>query len=198
MKKIIILLALVFSISFAVSAQGFYFDVGLGFGKGWTILDGKDVAKEMKSGTSGVSEIGVDFGLKMGYGPIAGIPIYVVGEAAGIGHRIYDSYNYIQFNSYLIGPGVLFYPIPLLQLGSSFGYSTMAPVTDVPGTKFYDSKGGFAWNVSAAVDLGQKNHGLLLGLKYFYSQNTYKVSNAKEKDSFLGIFVKYAYRHKKH
>ena len=199
MKKLVILLVLLFGISFMASAQGFYFDVGLGFGKAWTKNDGNDVAKYFKDIGVDFSEIGVDFGLKAGYGPIAGIPIYIVGEIAGIGHRLTDKDNkYIQYNSFLFGPGVLFYPIPLLQLGSSFGYSTIANTTDVPGWSMVDGKGGFAWNVSAAVDLGQKNHGLLLGLKYFYAKNTVKVYNTDEKASMFGIFVKYAYRHKKH
>lgn len=198
MKKIAILLVLLIGFSFMVSAQGFYFDIGMGLGKPWTIINGEDFGKAMKESSSQISQLGMDFGLKMGYGPIAGTPVYVVGEVSGIGHRIYDSYNYLQFNSILIGPGVLIYPIPLLQLGASFGFSTMANTTDISGLKMYESKGGFGFNATAAVDLGQKNHGVLLGLKYSFAKNTLKESNAEAKESFFGVFVKYAFRHKMH
>jgi hypothetical protein len=47
-----------------------------------------------------------------------------------------------------------------------------------------------------AVDLGKGNHGCLIGLKYFNANNTLKTSNADEKASMIGIFIKYAYRKK--
>lgn len=192
MKKSIILALFLGFAALTVSAQGFYFDIGLGLGKGWTKIDGHDV---MDLG-SGLDEIAADIGLKAGYGPFGTIPLYVVGELGGIGHRIYDSSNYMQFNSYIIGPGVLFYPIPLIQLGLSLGYSFISNQSDIPGLVFYDSKGGFAWNISTAVDLGKGNHGCLIGIKYFNAHNTLKTSNAAENASMISIFVKYTYRHK--
>jgi hypothetical protein len=195
MKKVVVFVILLVLISFSVSAQGFYFDIGLGFGKGWTEVEGVDMVDALKDGGVSVDEIAADIGLKAGYGPFGNIPLYVLGELAGIGHRIYDSSNYIQFNSYIIGPGVIFYPIPLIQLGLSVGYSFVANQTDMP-MNMYDSKGGFAWNISAAVDLGKGNHGCLIGLKYFNANNTLEISNADEKASMVGIFIKYAYRKK--
>jgi hypothetical protein len=192
MKKSMILVFFLFFVTLAVYAQGFYFDIGLGLGKGWTKIDGNDV---MDLSTD-LSEMAVDIGLKAGYGPLGTIPLYIVGELGGIGHRIYDSYNYMQFNSYIIGPGVLFYPIPLIQFGLSIGYSYIANVTDIPGIIFYNSKSGFAWNISAAVDLGKNNHGCLIGIKYFNANNTLETSNVVENASMVGIFVKYTYRHK--
>jgi hypothetical protein len=196
MKKIIIM-GLVFIIaSFSISAQGFYFDIGIGFGKAWTEINGYDLVDTLDSAGTNVDELAVDLGLKAGYGPLGNIPLYVVGEFAGIGHRIYDSSNYMQFNSYLIGPGVIFYPIPFIQLGLSLGYSYVANQTDIPLTTMYDGKGGFAWNVLAAVDLGGGNHGCLIGIKYFSANNTLKVSNADEESSMVSFFIKYAFRHK--
>ena len=192
MKKGIILALFIGFVTLTVSAQGFYFDIGLGLGKGWIKINGNEV----NNLGSGVSEIAVDIGLKAGYGPFGAIPIYIVGELGGIGHRFFDSYNYIQFNSYIIGPGILFYPIPLIQLGLSFGYSFISNQTDIPGFEFYDGKGGFAWNISAAFDLGKGNHGCLIGIKYFNANNTLETSNAKENASMVGVFVKYTFRHK--
>jgi hypothetical protein len=197
MKRVIILVGFFLIVSLSVSAQGFYLDLGLGIGKGWTKVNEIDSVDVFEDAGISVSELAIDIGLKAGYGPFGNIPLYVVGELAGMGHRIWDdsSDDYIQFNSYIIGPGVIFYPIPLIQLGLSLGYSFVSNQTNLPGSA-YDSKGGFAWDISAAVDLGKGNHGCLIGLKYFNAHNTLETSNAKEISSMLGIFVKYAYRKK--
>jgi hypothetical protein len=196
MKRTVFLGVFLIIVSFAVSAQGFYFDIGVGLGKGWTKVGGINMVASLKDAGARVNEIAVDYGFKAGYGPFGKIPLYAVGEFAGMGHRIYDSYNHIQFNSYIAGAGMIFYPIQLIQLGLSMGYSFVANRTDLPGWQMYDSKGGFAWNISAAVNFGNGNHGWLIGLKYFNANNTLKISNADEKASMVGIFIKYNYRKK--
>ena len=195
MKKCILVIFITITISISAFAQGFYFDIGLGLGMGWTKIDGTDFVDYLKSYGGSVDEIAIDLGLKAGYGPFGNIPIYVVGELSGMAHRIWDSSNYIQFNSYLIGPGVIFYPIPLIQISSSAGYSFVGNQTDLP-VKMYDSKIGYAFNFSVAVDLGKRNHGLLIGLKYFYANNKLETSNVDQASSMIGLFIKYAYRKK--
>jgi hypothetical protein len=195
MKKLVIFCVFLIAASLSVSAQGFYFDVGLGLGKGWTKLNGTDMVDAIKTDGGKVNEVALDFGLKAGYGPFGKIPLYVVGEFSGMSHKIYDNSNYIQFNSFIIGPGLIFYPAWLIQLGVSAGYSFVANETDIP-MRMYDSKGGFAWNVSAALDFGNRNHGCLVGLKYFNANNTLETSNADENASMISIFVKYTYRKK--
>ena len=197
MKKALILAVFLICASLAVSAQGLYLDVGIGFGKAWTVFDGDDVVDELGSD---VHAIAIDLGLKAGYGPFGKIPLYVVGELGGMGHRIYKNLDYIQFNSYIIGPGVIFYPIPLIQLGLSMGYSyvsnqsNLSSLDEIYG---YNSKGGFAYNISAAVDLGfLGNHGTLIGIKYFNAINTLEVLDASEKSSMISIFVRYTHRKK--
>lgn len=194
MKKILIVSLLLTGLAFSVSAKGFYFDIGLGVGGGTTKIDDQDVGDLFNS--SDVINLAVDLGLKAGYGPFGDIPLYVVGELGGVGHRFQDSYNYIQINSYIIGAGVVFYPIRLIQLAGTIGYSNIVNRTDVPGVIFYDGKGGIAWDVSAAVDFGKRNHGFLLGLRYFGASNTIEVSNAKQISNVFTVFVKYAFRHK--
>jgi hypothetical protein len=180
-----------------LAAQGFYFDIGLGAGKGKTEINGTNVSDVLDDAGKDVSEIAVDIGFKAGYGPVGGLPLYFVAELAGIGHRFQDSSNYVQFNSYSVGPGVIFYPIPLIQLGLSVGYSFVSNDTDFSFVEYmYDSKDGFAWNVSAAFDLRRKNHGCLVGAKYFHANNTLKTTYASEISSMFGIFIKYAYRKK--
>jgi hypothetical protein len=178
-----------------VFAQGLYFDTGIGIGSATTKVDGLDFVTVLKGGGGSVSELAVDVGLlKVGYGPIADKPFYIVGELGGIGHKIEGSLYYIQINSYLFGPGIIYYPIPLIQLGASVGYSWVAYDTDMPIT-LPESDGGYAWNISAAIDLGGGNHGCLIGLKYFSATNTLK-SNEEMNSSMIGVFVKYAYRKK--
>jgi len=188
-------LALAFT---SVSAQGLYFDIGLGYGSGTTELDGEDMSDYFKS-FGNIDELAVDFGFKLGYGPIAiagSNPIYVVGVFNGIGHRLDDGRDNIQFNSYLLGPGIIVYPVDMVQLGLSVGVSWIANQTSLPGVELYDSDGGFAWDISAAVDLGGENHACLLGIKYFSASNTLKVSKVKEESSAISVFVKYSFRHK--
>jgi hypothetical protein len=195
MKKIFFIGIFLVMVLFSINAQGFYFDIGLGIGGAWTKLDGTDVADTFNSAGVDFTEIGVDLGLKAGYGPIANIPLYIVGTIGGVGHRLDDGSDYLQFNSYIIGPGVIFYPLPLIQLAGSFGFSFVANQTSLP-VDMYRSKGGFAGDISVAVDLGGGNHGCLIGLNYFGAANTLETSGAEQNSSGLCVFVRYTYRQK--
>jgi len=191
-----ILAAACFSLAMAftpVSAQGIYFDVGLGFGSATTKIDGNDVSKNLPSN---VDEVAVDVGFRIGYGPVANMPLYIVGDLSGIGHRFDDGRDYIQLNSYLFGPGVIYYPIPMVQLGLSVGLSWVANTTNIPYLILFDSDGGYAWNISAAVDFGSGNHGCLLGLKFTSTTNELQISRVDQESTMIGLFVKYAYRKK--
>jgi hypothetical protein len=191
MKKLF-LAGLLFVSAAATFSQGFYFDIGFGVGSATTKFNGNDISDLFDSS---VTETGVDLGLKLGYGPIAETPLYIVGEISGIGHRFEDSYNYMQFNSYLIGPGLLLYPVPFIQLGASFGYSFVSNQTDLP-LNMYDSESGSAANFSIALDLGKRNNGFLIGAKYGFASNKLEISGTKQESSIFCVFIKYAYRHK--
>jgi hypothetical protein len=198
MKKVMFfgVVFVVFAVS--VSAQSLYFDLGLGFGKAWTKIDGEDAFDALiEEGGNDINEVAVDIGFKIGGGPFGNMPLYFALEFGGIGHQIYDDEYYLQFNSYIVGPSVMFYPVSYLQLGGSFGFSFVANDTDVPDVVLYGSKEGYAWNVSAAFDIGKRNHGFLIGIKYFYAKNTLKVTNAEQVSSMAALFFKYAYRTKK-
>jgi len=192
MKRHVLAILLFVSASLTVYAQGFYFDIGIGFGSATTKIDGQNVNNLFGSS---VEDLGVELGMKFGYGPVTNIPLYVVGEFSGIGHRFYDDYNYIQFNSYLIGPGIIYYPLSFVQLGTSIGFSFVSNQTDLP-MQLYDSESGFAWNVYAALDIGEGNNACLIGIKYSKATNKLEVSGAEQETSLLSVFVKYAYRHK--
>ncbi|MDR3312122.1 MAG: hypothetical protein LBS64_03205 [Spirochaetaceae bacterium] len=191
MRKIFFAGLLISAISFSVSAHGVYFDIGVGGGGAKTKVDGIDMGNLLDS--SGIKETAFDLGVKAGYGPIAHRPLYIVAEFAGMGHRFEDAKDYIQYTSYAIGPGIIFYPTSLIQLAGSVGLSFTGNHTSL-GT-MYNGDGGFAWNISAAADLGRGKHGCLLGLRYFSATNTL-ASNAKQKSSAFSVFVKYAFRQK--
>jgi hypothetical protein len=149
-----------------VSAQGFYFDIGFGVDYNLTTIIYND--DEIKN--SNFSYTGLNPGLKAGYAPFSSIPIYFI-----IGYEnIYGP----------IGLGVIFYPIPLIQLGSLLGLTIDK---------------GFAWDISAAIDLGKNNHGVLLGIKYWGLSQGYKEFGSygdRMVNNAFGIFVKYVYTNK--
>lgn len=192
MKVFISVLTLAFVASGPLAAEGLYFDIGLGIGAPKTTFDGNDVSSGMPSS---VKETGVDLGLKLGWGPFGDVPLYVVGELGGMGHRLEDSSGYIQYNTYLVGPGIVYYPIPLIQLAGSVGYSYINNTSDF-GLVFDTSKGGLAESVSAAFDWGDGDNGLLLGLRLFHASNTLETTGVSEDSTLIGAFLRYTYRQK--
>lgn len=192
MKRSLGLVVMLVILGASLAAQGLYFDVGVGLGKASTTINGTDVSSGF---SSSVKEMGVGVDLKLGYGPISGMPLYVVGTLGGVGHRFDDNSNYIQFNSYILGGGVIVYPVSMLQIAASGGYSFVKNQSDLPVT-FYDSESGFAGEASVALDIGKGTSGCLIGAEYFYAKNTLKTSGAEQETSLIGIFVKYAYRQK--
>jgi len=199
----ILVLPALFSIN--VNAQGLYFDTGVGVGKAWTKINGADVSDIFKADDDDFTQTAINYDLKLGYGPIANMPLYIVGTAGAVGHRIanHNSLNYCRLYSYMLGPGIIYYPIPLIQLAASIGYSWADNETQLPAdmsaklpTNMSKSKSGFAGDISAAIDLGPNNHGLLFGFKYFWTTNTLEISNVKQNQSGLFVFVKYAFRNK--
>ena len=195
MKRLATIGLLFTVVLFSANAQGLYFDIGIGAGGAWTSLDGTNVSDAFDFSDGSVTQIGVDLGLKAGYGPIVNKPFYIVGTIGGIGHRFDDGSDYLQFNSYIIGPGIIFYPIPLVQMAGSIGYSFVGNQTSLPGS-MYESRGGFAGDISVAVDLGRRNHGCLIGLRYFGAINKLETSGVNQAQSGLSAFVRYTFRHK--
>jgi hypothetical protein len=195
MKRVLLAGLMFMATVFSVSAIGLYFDGGLGLGMAWTEIDESDVVKSLSNNSGEPNEMALELGVKLGLGPFDTIPIYIVGVLGGIGHRLYDvDGDYFQYNSTLLGPGVIFYPIPSIQIAASLGFSTVGN-TNSFGVEMYESKSGFAGDVSLAFDLGAGNHGLLAGIKYFGATNTLE-SGAVQNQSMISLFLRYAFRHK--
>jgi hypothetical protein len=171
--------------------------------------------------------LGIDFDLNAGYGPFGNIPVYVVAYG-----EIGSDFSGTTGGT---GAGVLFYPWRLLQLGASVGVHwvdnhlpTRWFIEEALDQTFFGiqtsrdyevvSYPGFAWDISAALDFGKKNHGFLLGLKYSGAVNNFNYSytitktewlwGSEHTETFTGkgnstklttevmLFVKYAYRKK--
>jgi hypothetical protein len=198
MKKVL-LAALIFMATISsVSAIGLYFDAGIGVGPSWTLLDGDDfVDLATKSGKP--DEMSLDLGLKLGAGPFDTIPIYVVGAFGNVGHRITYNNGYHQMNAFLLGPGIIFYPVPFVQVAGSLGYSFVANETSLnqTGVDDIESTSGFAGDISVAADVGAGNHALLLGLRFFGSATTLKDPWKTQNSIMVSMFIRYAFRHKK-
>jgi hypothetical protein len=181
---------------------GFYFDGGIGIGPAWTLFDGKDFVdteEERATGTGRFKEFALELGLKFGVKPFDSIPVYIVGVLDGAGHQITDySNDYFQFISYLIGPGLVIYPMPSFQIAASLGYSFVGNETTIPTRKEYirESEGGLAWDISVALDPLSGNHALMLGVKFFSATNTLEQTRTEQKNFMISLFARYAFRQK--
>jgi hypothetical protein len=167
---------------------GFYFDAGVGFGIGSYSEEYTETYQYSNPhiSTSGLG-FGYGLGLRIGGGlSNVGSGLFFVGEAnlEIIDHLIFNSNS----NSLMVGPGIIFYPIRNLQLGTSFGVSSIKGEHE-------NSYDGYAYNLSVAYDFGKSNHGLLLGASYYGTGG--KEDGNEIKISKISVFVKYAFRRKK-
>ncbi|GHT51125.1 hypothetical protein FACS1894102_6990 [Spirochaetia bacterium] len=195
MKRIGICVLLLFASALLLPAQDFYCDVGMGFGTASSKVDGKKVSDNFEN--SNFSDSVIDFGFKVGSGPLLDVPVYIIFEFAGVVHFLDDGDYFVTLSSYLIGPGFIYYPTRMLQLALSFGYSFIANATDLSAANFGSSRSGIAWDFSIALDLGKYySSSCLVGVKYFGSSNVLKASNETQLTNMIGIFIRYTYRQK--
>jgi len=131
--------------------------------------------------------------------PISSMPIYLTVELSGSGnsYTVDEIGNIplmvngtVQYNSYLLAPGVVVYPSPFFQFSMSLGYAYDAISTNINMMNTNTGGGGFGMGASAAIDLGKGRHGVLLGINY------HMTSTEKIDTSYFGGFVKYVFREK--
>ena len=183
MKKIALLLIFLAIPSFAI-----YVDAGIGYGGVSTEVGDVSVDEIM---CKDCDEMGISFGVRVG-GQVTE-RLWIAGELAGLGHRYYDSHAYVQFNSYLFGPSIIFYPVDHFHLSGSIGLSWTANQTDISGLDMYDGTGA-ALEFTAAYDTGVRGHGALIGVKLFSSSN--ELETSKKDLSMVGVTLFIAYVHK--
>ena len=145
-------------------ARGFYIDVGLGFG-GISYNDEIDDLLEWAD-DNGLDRITISLDLSIGWAVLQ--KLYVVGSVTGFGDRIYKSSDYMQLNTYLMGPGVRLYPLTSgkhLQIGADLGLGRMVLDSNISGVGTVTSEPGFGVKFSVGYDFDSTMTGaaLLLG-----------------------------------
>jgi len=106
---------------------------------------------------------------------------YILLSVSGTGDRFEDNYgNYIQLNTYLLGPGIKYYPFGSgLSLGACAGLSKASVISNIGVAA--GSSAGYGLRLFAAYDLVNRYTGFGLDLgadvAYKYIEGSY-VSNA--------------------
>jgi len=169
-KKIIIALFFVFisSMLFAQTTErkrGFYFDIGMGLFGRISYDDELDDALELLE-KLGAERLTISLGLAAG-GAITQ-NIYIVGSISAFGDRFDINSNYMQLNTYLLGAGIRYYPLPSmkwLQIGADYGISWLVLTTDVIGEQVAVSDFGTGLRLSVSCDFNGRMTGpsFLLG-----------------------------------
>ena len=201
MKKafLIILFCFVFIFCASAARTKFYFDAGIGFGNGKTSWNYYNLSKGFPPQ---LTDLGIEAGGKIGIAPKRKMPLFLVMDLDWTGHRFIDDYGeYIQYSSVLFGPGLVYYPKDSLQLAATAGISVASYKESwTDAKKSYE--GGVGWSTSAALDIGGKKKGTLLGVKYLTTFNdiiywddfeaAYFVYH--QKNSVFSVFVRFVSR----
>lgn len=145
--------------------RGFMFEIGAGP----TTISYGAVADSYFSAaqSAGLSRIQLYLNIDLGYAITQ--KLYLVAGIDGVGDRFYDSYNYIQINSYLYHAGVRYYPFETgLVLGIDGGATAQVVQSDlgVSGS----SPWGWGTGATFAYDFARKptGFGLELGVRVDY------------------------------
>lgn len=193
MLRKMVFLGLLMFVSGVVFAEGLYFDIGGGWGKTTTRIEKRNIMDVLRYEGRAGREVAFDVGMKAGYRPIGNTPLYIVCELFWNSHRIANNKNYLDYNTFLIGPGVVYYLSRRIQLGASIGYSMSFNSTDMT-IKIGNSYAGFAWNTTATLEIGADRMGLLVGVRYFSAYNQYKDCDLKQETHGVTGFLRLSVR----
>jgi hypothetical protein len=166
-RSFLIVLGIVFALEFLpANAEAVYLDLRFGMGTGSASLDGTSIEKVLSdAGVKDYSFEADDFGFKVGVGPYFENSLYVVGEFEMIAQRYSFRSDWVQYDAYLIGPGIVYYPMDHLQLGATIGYAFGAD-----GNSQGDLEvGGYGigYSLSVAYDIQVYNsNAFLIGWKW--------------------------------
>jgi hypothetical protein len=226
MKRLVIYVVLTVCLLVPLHS-GFYFDGGAGIGFGTSKIDGNNITDNDYGGFK--TKPSFEFGFRGGFALTD--QLFITGEYLRVQHSAYMSdsdYEYsrwydagyevdidIKFGINYFGAGVIFYPIPMLQLGASLGLAVGSYKEDISYTEWYwsdwgdyhesesysgsyDISSSIAFNMSAAFDIAlSENHGLLAGVRFFRSGG--KISGGGHSVSTstqtIGAFARYRYKH---
>lgn len=184
MKK----LSILFCLLFVINANATYFDLGIGIGGASSVENDKS----LDDMCDGCDDLAIDLMLHVG-GKIND-QFYLAGGLEALGHRYefnneYD--DYMQLNSYLLGPIFIVYPVEHLQISASIGISWTYN-TNSTNIKLDDGTGG-ALSLSIAWDSGIEN-GVLLGGRLFYSNVALDETNNNLSNTGICLFIAFAHK----
>lgn len=170
----------------AINSFAFYFDAGLGVGGATSEVGNTNI----DDACTGCDDYAVNLDIHIG-GQI-NERFWIAGGLEALGHRYEDSYNYIQLNTYLIGPKFIFYPVEHFHLSGSIGLAWTSNMTDVRGLYLYDGT-GVALSLTAAFDTGIYN-GALIGGSLFTSSVTLEENNKNLSSTGFCVFVAFVHK----
>lgn len=181
--------ALLLAAAHADEKRGFYIDAGLGFGGasyGHQVDDALDEAED-----AGFDRIALSLDLAVGGAVLPNL--YVVGSLSGFADRLWESDEYLQVNTYLIGAGVRYYPLPShkhLLLGADVGLAKLNLQTSVDAYDDVSSDNGAGFKLLVAYDIDSTLRGptLQVGAQF--------MSASIEDVNFKGfsVFAKFAFK----
>lgn len=135
--------------------RGFFFEGEIG--PAYTSYDPAMDALFSQAQALGASRVRVMLSLALGYSVSKNL--YVVGGVVGYGDRFYDSYNFVQLNTYFWNLGVRYYPFTTgLVLGFDAGLANMAVTSDV-GLSGSSASPGFGLGILIAYDFARNPTG---------------------------------------
>jgi len=205
MKRFMLLI--VFSCVFLILvAQGLYFEAGGGIGMSTNQYEvgisststdyysgyGYSYLYSSSESQSGMpysrSGFGMDFGGKIGYGELLGLPMYLVGEVFWIRSNTWqykdettESYSYISGNNQgretytykrnvdldishlFFGPGIVYYPTPNFQFATSVGLVNTNVSAKFTDEEVYQEGD---WSDNEKLSLTQSESGIGFGLTF--------------------------------
>lgn len=177
MKKVLFLVLAIALNSFAT-----YYDYGFGFGNASTHINDKSIEKPCGSSCENKA---IDFNFRIG--DKISDHFTLAAELAVISNTYYGDNTFTQFMSFFVGPSLIYFPIPSLQLSSSLGVTRSYNDYDKKYVDLHDNI-GLGMSASAAFHLG-KERGALIGVKVYAieSEVEYKKDNKKHNDHYETI-----------
>jgi hypothetical protein len=182
-RGFLITAGMVFALEFlAANAEAVYLDLRFGLGIGAANANGTNIGERLL----GIAPdkdwpLSTDYGFKIGIGPYFNNSLYFVGAFDAISQK-YDFSSaangekiggndqiWIKYGSYLIGQGIVYYPLEFLQLSAVIGYAFGADSNSF-GDSTVGAGAGMGYSLSAAYDIGAyKNNAFLIGLKWMHA-----------------------------
>lgn len=169
MKKVLLLV-----MAIALNSFADYIDVGLGVGGAYTHIDKKSVEKPCETDCK---EMAVDVSFRIANNLTE--KLLLGAEISLYGNRYYNLDHFTQYNTFFLGPTLIYFPTERFQLSTSVGLTKSGNVTDEKRINLHDD-GGAGVSLAAGYHFGGKN-GVLVGVKLYDLVTDIEVENNDNK-----------------